>query len=93
MLDIQQLRKDLPTVVAGLARRGVTFDEASFHMLEDQRKLFRIAREIRRDHTRIAGSRTGASRFDGGHREIAATLCRDGCGCGEVEVFYFSERT
>ena len=38
MLDIQQLRKDLPAVTAGLARRGVNFDEATFRALEDQRK-------------------------------------------------------
>jgi seryl-tRNA synthetase len=38
MLDIQQLRKDLPAVVAGLARRGVVFDEATFRALEDERK-------------------------------------------------------
>jgi len=38
MLDIQLLRKDLPAVVAGLARRGVAFDEAGFRALEDERK-------------------------------------------------------
>ncbi|HEX4943033.1 MAG TPA: serine--tRNA ligase [Usitatibacteraceae bacterium] len=38
MLDIQLLRKELPTVVAGLARRGVSFDEAGFRALEDERK-------------------------------------------------------
>ncbi|MBK6981125.1 MAG: serine--tRNA ligase [Betaproteobacteria bacterium] len=38
MLDIQQLRKDLPAVVAGLARRGLAFDEAGFRALEDERK-------------------------------------------------------
>ena len=38
MLDIQLLRKDLPAVVAGLARRGVVFDEAGFRALEDERK-------------------------------------------------------
>jgi seryl-tRNA synthetase len=38
MLDIQLLRKDLPAVVAGLKRRGVTFDEARFRDLEDRRK-------------------------------------------------------
>ena len=38
MLDIQQLRKDLPAVVAGLKRRGVDFDEAAFRALEDERK-------------------------------------------------------
>ena len=38
MLDIQLLRKDLPAVVAGLKRRGFTFDEAGFRSLEDERK-------------------------------------------------------
>ena len=38
MLDIQQLRKDLPTIVAGLARRGVVFDETEFRALEEARK-------------------------------------------------------
>ena len=38
MLDIQLLRKDLPAVVAGLARRGIVFDEAGFRALEDERK-------------------------------------------------------
>ncbi|NJD89119.1 MAG: serine--tRNA ligase [Betaproteobacteria bacterium] len=38
MLDIQLLRKDLPAVVAGLARRGIAFDEAGFRALEDERK-------------------------------------------------------
>jgi len=38
MLDIQQLRKDLPDVIAGLTRRGVTFDESAFRGLEDGRK-------------------------------------------------------
>ena len=38
MLDIQLLRKDLPAVVSGLARRGVVFDESGFRALEDERK-------------------------------------------------------
>src|SRR5688572_2322098 len=38
MLDIQLLRKDLPAVVAGLKRRGFSFDEAAFRALEDERK-------------------------------------------------------
>ncbi len=38
MLDIQQLRKDLPSVIAGLGRRGVSFDETTFRRLEDGRK-------------------------------------------------------
>src|SRR5258706_2848481 len=38
MLDIQLLRKDLPSVVAGLKRRGFDFDEAAFRALEDERR-------------------------------------------------------
>jgi seryl-tRNA synthetase len=45
MLDIQQLRKELPTVVTGLARRGVTFDEATFRTMEDQRKTLQTQTE------------------------------------------------
>ncbi len=45
MLDIQLLRKDLPAVVAGLARRGVTFDEAAFRALEDERKVLQTRTE------------------------------------------------
>ena len=45
MLDIQLLRKDLPAVVAGLARRGVAFDEAAFRSLEDERKSLQTRTE------------------------------------------------
>jgi seryl-tRNA synthetase len=45
MLDIQQLRKDLPAVLAGLARRGYAFDEAQFRALEDERKQLQTATE------------------------------------------------
>jgi seryl-tRNA synthetase len=38
MLDLQQLRKDLPTVVAGLARRNFVFDESQFRGHEDGRR-------------------------------------------------------
>ena len=45
MLDIQLLRKDLPAVVAGLARRGVPFDEGAFRALEDERKSLQTRTE------------------------------------------------
>jgi seryl-tRNA synthetase len=45
MLDIQLLRKDLPAVVAGLARRGVAFEETAFHALEDERKRLQTRTE------------------------------------------------
>lgn len=45
MLDLQLLRKDLPAAVAGLARRGVVFDEAAFRALEDERKTLQTRTE------------------------------------------------
>jgi seryl-tRNA synthetase len=45
MLDIQQFRKDLPTVIAGLARRGFSFDEATYRALEDERKKLQTQTE------------------------------------------------
>jgi seryl-tRNA synthetase len=45
MLDIQFLRKDLPAVVAGLARRGFTFPEAEYRTLEDERKRLQTSTE------------------------------------------------
>ena len=38
MLDIQLLRKDLPSVAAGLKRRGFDFPESQFRTLEDERR-------------------------------------------------------
>ena len=38
MLDLHQLRKDLPGVVAALATRGYTFDRERFESLEAERK-------------------------------------------------------
>ncbi|MBL8520880.1 MAG: serine--tRNA ligase [Betaproteobacteria bacterium] len=45
MLDLQQLRKDLNSVVAGLARRGVALDVAAFQTLEDSRKQVQTSTE------------------------------------------------
>ncbi len=45
MLDIQQLRKDLPTVIAGLSRRNFWFNEPTFSRLEAQRKTAQVKAE------------------------------------------------
>lgn len=45
MLDPNQLRKDMPTVVAALARRGVQFDDARFSQLESRRKAVQVETE------------------------------------------------
>ncbi len=45
MLDIQLLRKDLPTAVAALKRRGFDFDEPGFRSLEDERRKLQLRTE------------------------------------------------
>ncbi|HEY5790426.1 MAG TPA: serine--tRNA ligase [Gammaproteobacteria bacterium] len=45
MLDPRRLRTDLAGVVAGLARRGVAFDEARFNALEGERKQLQVRTE------------------------------------------------
>ena len=45
MLDPKRLRNDLPGVVAGLARRGFTFDEARFGALETERRELQVRTE------------------------------------------------
>ncbi len=45
MLDPKRLRAALPEVVAGLARRGFTFDEAAFGALESERRELQVRTE------------------------------------------------
>ena len=45
MLDIQQLRKDMQSVVAGLARRGVYDIDREFQKLDSERKALQTRKE------------------------------------------------
>ncbi len=55
MLDIQQLRKDLPFIVAGLARRGFEFQEAEFLGIEESRKTEQMkAEDLRASRNRLS---------------------------------------
>lgn len=45
MLDLQLLRKQLPQVISGLARRGFSFPENDFTALEETRKHLQIKTE------------------------------------------------
>lgn len=45
MLDPNQLRKDISTVVSALARRGVSFDSERFSQLESRRKAVQVETE------------------------------------------------
>ena len=80
MLDIQQLRKDLPTVVEGLARRGVVFNEPNFHQLEDLRKTLQIRTEDLQAKRNAASKQIGILKANSGD---TAGLMADVSGIGE----------
>jgi seryl-tRNA synthetase len=80
MLDIQLLRKDLPAVIAGLARRGFAFDVAAFQKLEEERKKLQLRTE------ELQGKRNALSKQVGmlkGKGEDASAVLAEGAGIGE----------
>ena len=80
MLDIQLLRKDLPAVIAGLARRGFAFDVAAFQKLEDERKKLQLRTE------ELQGKRNTLSKQVGmlkGKGEDATAVLSEVAGIGE----------
>ncbi len=81
MLDIQQLRKDLPDVIASLARRAVTFDEARFRELEDKRKVLQIATEELQAKRNSASKQIGVMK---GRGEDTAAIMADVAGLGDA---------
>ena len=80
MLDIQQLRKELPSVVAGLARRGVAFDEAQFRTLEDERKTLQTRTEELQAKRNALSKQIGVLKGRG--EDTAATMAEVG-GIGD----------
>ena len=80
MLDIQQLRKDLPAVVAGLARRGLAFDEAGFRALEDERKGLQVRTEELQARRNALSKQVGILK---GRGEDAAAVLSEVGGLGE----------
>jgi seryl-tRNA synthetase len=82
MLDIQQLRKDLPTVVAGLARRNVVFDEAQFRALEDQRKKLQIETEDLQAKRNAASKQIGMMKAKG---EDTTAVMAEVAGWGDIQ--------
>ena len=80
MLDIQLLRKDLPTALAGLKRRGFDFDEAGFRALEDERKKLQSRTE------ELQGKRNTLSKQVGilkGKGEDASAVLAEVAGIGD----------
>ena len=80
MLDIQQLRKDLPAVVAGLARRGVVFDEQTFRSLEDHRKQLQTNTEALQARRNAASKQIGILKGKG---EDTASVMAEVSGIGD----------
>ena len=80
MLDIQQLRKELPAVVAGLARRGVTFDEQTFRGLEAHRKQLQTKTEELQAKRNAASKQIGILKSKG---EDTAGVMADVAGVGD----------
>ena len=80
MLDIQQLRKDLPTAVAGLARRHHIFDEAQFRALEDERKKLQMHTEELQAKRNAASKQIGMMKGKG---EDTTAVMADVAGLGD----------
>jgi len=80
VLDIQQLRKELPAVVAGLARRGVIFDEQTFRGLEDHRKQLQTKTEVLQAKRNSASKQIGILKSKG---EDTAGVMAEVAGVGD----------
>ena len=78
MLDIQLLRKDLPTVVAALKRRHFDFDEATFRTLEEERRKLQSRTEELRSRSfrlvceakKLSDAASSLADFDRDHRRL-----------------------
>jgi seryl-tRNA synthetase len=79
MLDINLLRNDLPTVAAGLAKRGVTLDVARFEALEAERKVIQTRTQELQARRNTLSKQIGIAKARG---EDAAALLVDVSGLG-----------
>jgi seryl-tRNA synthetase len=80
MLDIQLLRKDLPSAIAGLKRRGVDFDSATFHSLEDERKKLQSRTEELQARRNVLNKQVGMLKGKG---EDASAPMQEAAGIGD----------
>ena len=80
MLDIQLLRKDLPTVVAGLKRRGFEFDEAAFRAIEDERRKLQLRTEELQARRNTLSKQVGMLKGKG---EDASAVLAEVAGIGD----------
>ncbi|HET9045414.1 MAG TPA: serine--tRNA ligase [Casimicrobiaceae bacterium] len=80
MLDINLLRTDLPRVVAGLAKRGVTLDVAQFEALEAERKRIQTATQELQSKRNALSKQIGVAKGKG---DDASALLAEVGGIGD----------
>ena len=80
MLDIQLLRKDLPTAVAGLKRRGFDFPETEFKALEEERRKVQSRTEELQAKRNALSKQIGMMKGKG---EDASAVMKDVGGIGD----------
>ncbi|MCB5183979.1 serine--tRNA ligase [Methylobacillus gramineus] len=79
MLDIQQLRNDLDTVVARLASRGYAFDTAAFAALENERKTVQTRTQDLQAKRNTSSKQVGIAKSKG---EDVASILAEVAGLG-----------
>ncbi|HVK79398.1 MAG TPA: serine--tRNA ligase, partial [Verrucomicrobiae bacterium] len=77
MLDINLFRTDLPRVVTGLAKRGVTLDVARFEALEAERKRIQTATQELQSKRNALSKQIGVAKGKG---EDASALLAEAAG-------------
>lgn len=80
MLDIQQLRNDLDSVVAKLASRGFVFDGAAFTALEQERKQVQTRTQELQAKRNATSKQIGIAKSKG---EDVAAIMAEVAGLGE----------
>jgi seryl-tRNA synthetase len=80
MLDIQQLRNDLDSVVARLAARDFAFDGAAFNALEQQRKEVQVRTQELQAKRNTASKQIGQAKAKG---EDVSAIMAEVAGLGD----------
>ncbi|HSN20410.1 MAG TPA: serine--tRNA ligase [Usitatibacter sp.] len=80
MLDIQLLRKDLPSVIAGLKRRGFDFDTETFQKLEEERRKLQLRTEELQGKRNSLSKQVGMLKSKG---EDASAVLAEVAGIGD----------
>ena len=85
MLDIQELRKNLPEVVAGLRRRHFEFDQEAFLNLEGKKKEFQTRSQSLQERRNAASKQIGAIKKNKGDAsELMAEMAQVGKELDEI---------